>query len=364
MLRWARFWAVLLLAAPALAQPQLDFQGYVGRLDAVQLGEDWYTLTPATMPSLPLAAATVTVLDCEEDCPAPVKTDASGWFTIPGLAMESALLRFAPPACAEADLECEPLEPRQEVLPNGGRTVLGAKWPAGVEDTILRYMPSVAGAIYIKREAEIPERPGAAGSASPWVVWVNGIHGWQPFLETRVFLHELMHLYEFRLRRACWHQTMDIDGWVLEENWLRAYEADRSFLAENGLSLLEPDTNTMSEYSRARETLARFAEDYYTPEALMLQWRERPTSARTLTHRELEQYAPNRYAWFERLVFGRYLDRKSWMRANPDAESWPGMCSPPLETAWALDRLPPLPGLSKSSALDIAPPKCAVLDLH
>ena len=69
MCRWPRFWAVLLLAAPALAQPSLDFQGYVGRLDAVQLGEDWYTLTPATMPSLPLAAATVTVLDCEEDCP-------------------------------------------------------------------------------------------------------------------------------------------------------------------------------------------------------------------------------------------------------------------------------------------------------
>ena len=348
----ARFWAALLLAAPAAAQPSLDFEGYVGRLDAVQLGEDWYTLTPATMPSLPLEGVTVTVLDCGENCPDPVRTDAAGWFSIPGLGQDLARLHFEPPACDENDLECEPLEPRQEVLENGGRTVLGAKWPADVEDTMLRYMPSVAGTLYVKREGEIPGIPAAAGGASTWVVWTNGVNGWQQFLETRTFLHELMHVYERRLRLTCWHRHQDIDGFVLEESWLQAYDADRALLDQLGMPLEEPDAYELSEYSRARETLARFAEDYFTPEALMLEWRQRPTSARTLTYGELEQYAPHRYAFFERLVFGRYLDRKSWERANPDAESWPGMCSPPPETAWALDRLPPLPGLSKSSALE------------
>ena len=47
----------------------------------------------------------------------------------------------------------------------------------GIEDTMLRYMPSVAGAIYVKREGEIPGLPGAAGSASAEAVWVNGING-------------------------------------------------------------------------------------------------------------------------------------------------------------------------------------------
>ena len=365
MPRWPRFWAVLLLAAPALAQPQLDFQGYVGRLDEVQLGEGWGRLTPATMPSLPLAAATVTVLDCEEDCPAPVKTDASGWFTIPGLGMESALLRFAPPGCAEADLECEPLEPRQEVLENGGRTVLGAKWPAGVEDTILRYMPSVAGAIYIKREGEIPGRPGAAGSASSWAVWVTGRHGWHPFLETGTFLHELMHLYERQLRLACWHRTMDIDGWILQENWLSAYEADRRFLAENGLSLREPDGDSLNEYTLARETLAWFAEDYFTPEALMLQWPWYGTDIQFKTYRELEQYAPHRFAYFEKIVFERYLGEKRWLRDGADAEDWPGMCTAPLnEGVTALEYLLKSAPGSKGWP-DVPPPtKCAVLDLH
>ena len=323
----------MLLAASAPAQSPLDFEGYAGRLDAAKLGEGWGRLTPATMPSLPLAGATVTVLDCEEDCPPPVKTDAAGWFTIPGLGMESALLRFEPPACAEADLECEPLEPRQEVLENGARTVLGAKWPAGIEDTILRYMPSVAGAIYIKREGEIPGLPGAGGSASSWAVWSNGRHGWHPFFETGTFLHELMHLYERQLRFACWHQNQEINGWILQENWLSAYEADRRFMEENGLPLREPDGEPLTEYQLARETLARFAEDYFTPEALVLQWPWYGTSTQLQTYRELEQYAPHRYAYFEKIVFERYLGEKRWRRANPDAEDWPGMCeAPPFES--------------------------------
>ena len=160
MARFARFWVVLLAFAAALAQaPPADFQGQVGRLDELLLGEDWWQLSPAEMPSIPLAGVTVHVLDCGGDCPAPVQTDAAGWFTFPGLGMDSALLSFTPPPCAEDDSECEPLEPRQEVLANGARTVLGAKWPAGIEDTMLRYMPLTAAAIYIKREGEIPGLP-------------------------------------------------------------------------------------------------------------------------------------------------------------------------------------------------------------
>ena len=117
----------------------------------------------------------------------------------------------------------------------------------------------------------------------------------------------------------------------------------------------------MSEYSRARETLAWFAEEYYMPEDLVLQWPGRYRICNSSgcrpgknlnfkTYRELEQYAPNRYAFFERLVFARYLDRKSWERAHPDSpEDWPGMCEPfPPSLGWALDRLPPLPGSSKA----------------
>ena len=351
MHRSARFWAVLLLAVPLAAQSSLDFQGYLGRLDAAQLGEGWSRLAPADMPSFPLEGATVSVLDCEEDCPAPVRTDAAGWFTIPGLGRDTARLHFEPPACDENDSECEPLEPREEVLENGGRTVLGAQWPAGIEDTILRYMPLVANTIYIRREGEIPGSPGASGSASQWAVWVNGRFGWRPYLTTRTFVHELMHVYEFQLRLACWHENQEIDGFVLQEDWLRAYEADRRFQEESGLPLREPEAYELTEYRRARETLAWFSEEYYLPEALVLSWRQERPASRVKTYRELEQYAPNRYAFFERLVFARYLDRKSWERAHPDSkQDWPGMCEPfPPSLAWALDRLPPLPGSSKST---------------
>ena len=326
MARFARFWVVLLAVAPALAKAPLDFQGYVGRLDAAQLGEDWYLHTPDTMPSLPLEGATVSVLECGEDCPAPVQTDAAGWFTFPGLGVDSALLSFTPPPCGEDALECEPLEPRQEVLANGARTVLGAKWPAGIEDTMLRYMPLVAGAIYIKREGEIPGRPGASGSASTWAVWVNGRWGWEPFEEIGTFLHELMHHYEFRLRLACWHENQSIDGFILQESWLRAYDADRLRLEQLGLLLQEPDAYTVDEDRRARETLAWFATDYFMPEVLVLNWPWYGTSEQLKTYRELEQYAPNRYAYFEQLVFQRYLNEQRWQREYPDGGEWPGMC--------------------------------------
>ncbi len=337
---WARFWAVLLLAAPAAAQTSSDFEGYLGRLDAAQLGEDWHLHTPATMPSFPLEGSTVSVLDCEEDCPDPVQTDAAGWFTIAGLGRDAARLRFEPPPCAEDDFGCEPLEPREEVLENGGRTVLGAKWPAGIEDTILRYMPLVANTIYIRREGEIPGSPGASGVAGQWAIWVNGRYGWAPYLTTRTFLHELMHVYEFQLRLACWHDNQEIDGFVLQEDWMLAYEADRRLLEENGQPLREPDGEPLTEYQLARETLAWFAEDYFTPEALALGWWGRyqicdSTGCRPglnpnfMTYRELEPYAPNRYAYFEKLVFQRYLDEKQWRRENPDGEQWPGLCEAP-----------------------------------
>ena len=153
MVRWAPFLTFVLAAWTAAAQP---FEGYVGRLDASQLGEGWGRLTPAEMPSIPLEGATVSMLDCEGNCPDPAVTDAAGWFTFPDLGMESALLHFEPPTCAGRRYGVRALEPREEVFENGGRTVLGAKWPAGVEDTILRYMPLVANTIYIRREGEIP----------------------------------------------------------------------------------------------------------------------------------------------------------------------------------------------------------------
>ena len=341
MPRWTRFLVFTLLGWTALAQP---FEGQVGRLDEALLGQDWGRLTPAEMPAIPLEGVTVSVLDCEEPCPEPVVSDAAGWFTFPDLARESALLHFEPPACAEDDLECEPLEHREEVLPNGGRTVLGAKWPAGVEDTVLRYMPSVAGTIYIKREGEIPGLPGAGGAAGTWAVWFNARHGWEAFREYRTFVHEIVHTYEMRLFDACWRQRPIGRGWILQENWLRAYEADRRLLEENGLPLREPDGDSLDELSLAMETLAWFAEDYFTPEALMLEWPGRyricgPAGCRPgldldfKTYRELEAYAPNRYHYFERIVFERYLDEKKWLRDNPDGQEWPGLCeAPPFES--------------------------------
>ena len=332
MARFARFWVVLLAAAPALAQaPPADFQGQVGRLDELLLGEDWYTLSPAEMPSIPLAGVTVRVLECEEDCPAPVQTDAAGWFTFTGLGMDSALLSFTPPPCAEDDSECEPLEPRQEVLANGARTVLGAKWPAGIEDTMLRYMPLVAAAIYIKREGEIPGKNNTAGSASQWAVWVNGALGWGEFSERSTFLHELMHHYEFRLRLACWYENQDIDGFILHESWLRAYESDRLHRELNGLPLRERSLSHFSDKRQAQESLADFAEHYFMPEALSHGQRSRPGVQEQVTgYREIEQYAPNRYVYFEQLVFQPYIDEKRWRRKYPDGGEWPGMCRPPI----------------------------------
>ena len=50
-----------------------------------------------------------------------------------------------------------------------------------------RYMPSVADAIYVKREGEIPGSPGASGVANSRVVWINGRHGWEPWRELSIF---------------------------------------------------------------------------------------------------------------------------------------------------------------------------------
>ena len=202
MARWALVGAVLLCVLPSSAQHTGAFSGQFGALDSSLLGEGWSRLRPSDMPAVPLEGATVSVLDCGEDCPDPVLTDAAGWFEFPDIEEETLRLHFEPPICAEEDLECEPLEPREETLANGGRTVLGAKWPAGVEDTVLRYLPSVAGAIYIKREEEIPGLPGASGSASSSAVWVNGRWGWTDFREYRTFVHELVHLYEISAARC------------------------------------------------------------------------------------------------------------------------------------------------------------------
>lgn len=341
MTRWVLSWAVLLLVTPASTQLLGSFMGQLGTPDQSLLGDDWYVLTPSEMPAIPLEGATVSVLDCGENCPQPVMTDAAGWFEFPSYSADTARLRFEPPACAEAAPECEPLEPREETLANGGRTVLGAKWPAGVEDTVLRYMPSIEGTVYIKWNGEFTGRlAGACGSAGTWAIRINEKCRSDAFNEYRTFVHEIVHTYERRLRNACWNQRRDVDGWILQENWLRAYEVDRSFLSENGLPLREPDAYKLDEYSRSRETLAWFASDYFTPEALMLQWPYygyhcdstgcRPSETGDfLTYRELETYAPNRYGYFEKIVFGRYLDEKQWNRDHPDGEEWPGLCEAP-----------------------------------
>ena len=227
--------------------------------------------------------------------------------------------------------ECEPLEPRQEVLANGARTVLGAKWPVGIEDTMLRYMPLTAGAIYIKRKGAIPGKNDTAGAASQWAVWVNGRNGWDEFGERNVFLHELMHHYEFRLRLACWQENQDIDGFILHGSWLLAYEADMLFLEAHGLPLRERSLSEYSEQRQAQESLADFAEEYFMPEALSQGARQVifDGNKQVNGYREIEQYAPNRYAYFEQLVFQRYIDEKRWRRKYPDGGEWPGTCRPP-----------------------------------
>ena len=107
--------------------------------------------------------------------------------------------------------------------PHGSRREV----PAGIEDIMLRYMPSVAGALYVQREGDIPGAPGAGGAAGAHVVWLNGRHGWHPYLETSTFIHELMHVCERRLRLACLPENRKVNGWMLHENGLRAYDADR-----------------------------------------------------------------------------------------------------------------------------------------
>ena len=75
-------------------------------------------------------------------------------------------------------------------------------------------------------------------------------------MEIGTFLHELMHHYEFRLRLACWHENQGIDGFILQESWLRAYDADRLRLEQLGLPLLQepsmPDIRRARTSSRAR----------------------------------------------------------------------------------------------------------------
>ena len=376
MARWTRFLVFALIGWPAAGQP---FEGQIGRLDEALLGDDWYRLTPSEMPSIPLEGVTVSVFDCEEHCPDPAVSDAAGWFTFPDLAAETARLHFEPPVCPGDDPECEPLEPREEVLPNGGRTVLGAKWPAGIEDTILRYMPLIAGTIYIKWEGQIPGRSlNACGSASTWMVIINERCRTDTLDEYDTFSHELMHVYERRLRRACWYGHQDINGYVLEESWLRAYEADRVFREENDLALQERDLEGRGDNWKARESLAEFSERYFTPEALVLQSPRYETSPSLMTYREIEAYAPNRYAYFELIVFERYLDEKQWLRDNPNGEEWPGLCeAPPLES----DQEPeeddtghrwPFPTASKASPwsrseyppIDPPPLNCSIGDPH
>ena len=101
---------------------------------------------------MPVEEVWVSVLDCEPDCPYSVRADPDGRFRFSDLA-SPARLRFDPLECPDNDWECEPLEPREVERASGARTALGAKWPTGIEDTMLRYMPSVAGASISSEQA-------------------------------------------------------------------------------------------------------------------------------------------------------------------------------------------------------------------
>ena len=361
----SRFASILLLLqlAAAILSGQ-EFSGQVGRIDEAQLGMGWSRIGPGEFPILPVEGVRVSVIDCGRDCPDPVRTDPAGRFRFPDLA-SPARLRFDPHECDATDSECEPLEPREVERASGARTALGAKWPAGIEDTMLRYMPSVAGALYVKREGDIPGKTGSAGSASSEIVWVTGRHGWHPYLEHRTFLHEIMHLFEFRLRLNCWHENQEVNGFVLHENWLRAYDADRARLTSLGLPLREPDAYDMDEYRLALETLAWFAADYFVADALMLEWRKDHPSLQFMTHAELEQYAPQRYALFEKIVFERYLKEKSWLGSASTGEKWPGMCRAPSNEWVSVSKylLVPSP-LLKRNLSPVAGFQCGVIDLH
>ena len=151
-------WILLLLqlaAAPLSAQ---GFTGQVGRIDEALLGLDWWRLRQGEFPILPVEGVRVSVLDCGTDCPDPVRSDPAGGFRFADLA-SPARLRFDPPECDAEDTVCEPLQPREVERQSGARTALGAKWPELVVDVMQRFMPSVADALYVKREGEIPGQP-------------------------------------------------------------------------------------------------------------------------------------------------------------------------------------------------------------
>ena len=361
----SRFAGILLLltlaAVPVSAQ---EFSGQVGRIDEAQLGMGWSRIGPGEFPILPVKGVRGSVLDCGPDCPDPVRSDPAGQFRFIDLA-SPARLRFDPPECDAADSECEPLEPREVERASGARIALGAKWPAAIADTMLRYLPSVAGALYVKREGEIPGLPGAAGSASPEIVWVTGRHGWYPYSEYSTFIHELMHVFELRLRLACWYENQDVNGYVLHENWLRAYDADRARMESLGIPMREPEGYNLSGSRRGRETLAWFATDYFMPDALTLEWRKKYFSLQFMTHAELEKYAPHRYNFFEKIVFGRYLKEKSWLGSASTGEKWPGMCRAPRNEWVSVSKylLVPSP-LLKRNLSTAAGFQCGLIDLY
>ncbi|MCY4585587.1 MAG: hypothetical protein OXB98_06060 [Bryobacterales bacterium] len=356
---------LLALQIAATILPAQEFSGQVGRIDEAQLGLDWYLIRQGEFPILPVGWVWVSVIDCEPDCPAPVLSDQAGGFRFADLE-SPAWLRFDPPECDAADSECEPLQPREVERQSGARTALGAKWPDLVVDVMQRFMPSVVDALYVKREGEIPGLPRASGAASPEVVWLNRRGEWNEYRELLVFIHELMHVFEQRLRIVCWLENRDVDGYVLQESWLDVYDADRERMERLGMELWEPDGYELTGYSRGLETLAWFAEMYLMPDHLNLERKRRYPSSGYMIHAEFEEYAPNRIDWFERMLYGRSIEWRSYLQAFPGATTWPGMCEPPERLGWALDRLPPLPQFSKQADRDhkvASGFKCGTLDL-
>lgn len=341
-----------------------EFVGQVGRIDEQALGSGWWQLGPGEFPIIPVARTWVHVIDCEPDCPDPAFVDPAGRFRFANLASPTRL-RFVPPQCGEGEPQCISLQPREVERSSGDRTALGRKWPDLVVDLMQRFMPSVVDAIYVRREGEIPDTVGAAASASNEVVWLTERRGGEAD-RLGTFIHELMHVYERRLRNVCWHENQEVDGWVLHESWLQVFEEDRWHRERYGIESRELQGQRFSGYRQVNEMLAEFATYYLVPEHLMPALQAAYPREPYMRHDQLEAYAPNRTDWFERMLYGRNLDRRGYLSWFPGATSWPGECDPPKRLGWALERISKLTKIPRQgTAVQKIEPgfKCGNVDL-
>ena len=131
-------------------------------------------------------------------------------------------------------------------------------------------------------------------------------------------------------RFECLPENREVNGWVLHGNWLRAYDAGRARMDSLGIPFGEPEGYDLTGWRRGAEALAWFATMYFRPNAMTREWSKNRFSPNFQIHDKLEAYTPQCYAFFEKIVFDRYLKKKSWLRIGYPADDWPGMCRPPL----------------------------------